>query len=79
MHELERRRLVPLSRQMQRLDYELVLFPGRGRLPQVLEPMGHLSAAGMCNDCTLEVRYCVRGGAGPEEGKRVSFAREQNC
>ena len=78
MKEFERCRLVPLRRETQRLAYELVLFPGRGRLPQVLGPSSDLSAAGICNDCTLEVRYYVRGGAGPEEGEQLVRQRASN-
>ncbi|VDB85587.1 unnamed protein product [Peniophora sp. CBMAI 1063] len=67
VHELERRLLVRRDRAGKRLSYSLLLHPGDGSLPRLLHRYQDLLQAGMRNNSTIEVRYCLRGGAGNAE------------
>ena len=53
----------------------LLLYPGNGGLVRALGASDGLVEAGLSNNSTVEVRYRVLGGAGPEEGKSLVSQR----
>lgn len=65
VEKLEERHLLLDYRKDARLTYELLLFPGDGSRPRPLDLLGiqDLVQAGVTNDCTIQVRYCLPGGA----------------
>lgn len=59
---------MPSSRVGKHLSYILLLHPADGSSPRPLYRYQDLLQAGMCNNSTIEVRYCLRGGASNAEG-----------